>query len=56
MHHPTDRIIRTKAFVTPVVENWLEQETFCMKEVECSSVVECLPTVWYGDGSNLSMG
>ena len=26
MHHPTDRIIHTKAFVTPVVEHWLERE------------------------------
>ena len=26
MHHPTDRITHTMAFVTPVVEHWLEQE------------------------------
>ena len=26
MHHPTDRISHTTAFVTPVVEHWLEQE------------------------------
>ena len=26
MHHPTDRIIHTTAFVTPVVEHWLEGE------------------------------
>ena len=26
MHHPTDRIVHTTAFVTPVVEHWLEQE------------------------------
>ena len=26
MLHPTDRIIHTTAFVTPVVEYWLEQE------------------------------
>ena len=25
MHHPTDRIAHTKAFVTPVVEHWLER-------------------------------
>ena len=24
MHHPTDRIIHTTAFVPPVVEHWLE--------------------------------
>ena len=31
MHHPTDRIAHTTAFVTPVVEHWLEQEIakFC---------------------------
>ena len=26
MHQPTDRITHTTAFVTPVVEHWLEQE------------------------------
>ena len=26
MHHPTDRITHTTAFVTPVVEHWLEQD------------------------------
>ena len=26
MHHPTGRIIRTTAFVTPVVDHWLERE------------------------------
>ena len=26
MHHSTDRITHTTAFVTPVVENWLERE------------------------------
>ena len=25
MHHPTDRIAHTTAFVTPVVEHWLEE-------------------------------
>ena len=27
MHHPTDRIAHITAFVTLVVEHWLEQET-----------------------------
>ena len=27
MHHPTDRITHTTAFVPPVVEHWLERET-----------------------------
>ena len=26
MHHPTDRITHTMAFVTPVMEHWLEQD------------------------------
>ena len=26
MHHPTDRIAHTTAFVTPVVQHWLERE------------------------------
>ena len=26
MHHPTDRMTHTTAFVTPIVEHWLEQE------------------------------
>ena len=26
MHHPIDRIAHTMAFVTPVVEHWLERE------------------------------
>ena len=26
MHHPTDKITHTTAFVTPVMEHWLERE------------------------------
>ena len=26
MHHPTDRIVHTTAFVKPVVAHWLERE------------------------------
>ena len=26
MHHPTERIAHTTAFVTPIVEHWLERE------------------------------
>ena len=26
MHHPTDRITHTTAFVTPFVDHWLERE------------------------------
>ena len=36
MHHPTDRMTHTTAFVTPVVEHWLEREisqwVHCMKD------------------------
>ena len=31
MHHPTDSIAHTTAFVTPVVEHWLEQEINMME-------------------------
>ena len=31
MHHPTDRIAHTTAFVTPVVEHWLERHTRIME-------------------------
>ena len=27
MHHPIDRIIHITAFVTPVMEHWLERES-----------------------------
>ena len=33
MHHPTDRIVHTMAFVMAVVEHWLEQEI-----VQCVSI------------------
>ena len=33
MHHPTDRITHTTAFVTPVVEHWLEREIGTEKDL-----------------------
>ena len=33
MHHPTDSIAHTTAFVTPVEEHWLEREI--AKWVKC---------------------
>ena len=36
MHHPTDRIAHTTAFVTPVVEHWLERE-IALRRVKRSS-------------------
>ena len=49
MHHPTDRIIHTTAFVTPVVEHWLEiiKEgiTICSdKLTHCSDSCNPLPS------------
>ena len=40
MHHPTDRITHTTAFVTPVVEHWLN-----------GSMLESLLMVWWVIGS-----
>ena len=28
MHHPKDRIAHTTAFVTPVIQHWLERDYF----------------------------
>ena len=39
MHHPTDRITHTKAFVTPVVEHWLERELMNWKRITHFSIV-----------------
>ena len=35
MHHPTDRITHTTAFVTPAVEHWLEREIllYCFSQI-----------------------
>ena len=35
MHHPTERIIHTTAFVTLVVEHWLEREI--LGKEDCNS-------------------
>ena len=51
MHHPTDRIAHTTAFVTPVVEHWLEREiaqwvkiveTPCDRLLELENNFECI--------------
>ena len=34
MRHPKDRITRTTAFVTPVVEHWLERESLVKNRIE----------------------
>ena len=54
MHHPTDRIAHTTAFVTPVVEHWLEREIAQWVHHEVSKEGNVLFTViWrqtYGKG------
>ena len=52
MHHPADTITHTTAFVTPVVEHWLEQE---IAVCECAPFV--LTVVWIEKGCpHLSSG
>ena len=53
MHHPTDRIAHTTAFVTTVVEHWLERDT-TMKVVIfvvlfISNTCSCLEAVESGN-------
>ena len=38
MHHPTDRITHTTAFVTPVVEHWLEREIYLEKVLRFKNI------------------
>ena len=38
IHHPTDRIIHTMAFVTPVVEHWLERTVIVREETRCHHI------------------
>ena len=42
MHHPTDRITHTTAFVTPVMEHWLEHEI--TQRVHLSGPPDCVAT------------
>ena len=42
MHHPTDRIIHTTSFVTPVMEHWLEQEIWLTEIFLCEILEELL--------------
>ena len=43
MHHPTDRITHTTAFVTPVVEHWLEREIAQQLKTEPPTWGQCSP-------------
>ena len=49
MHHPTDRITHTTAFVAPIVEHWLEREiaqwVHPMKLIQ-SLIKSCTPLQW----------
>ena len=38
MQHPTERIIHTTAFVTPVMEHWLEREKTKNKQIQGANV------------------
>ena len=44
MHHPTDRITHTTAFVTPVVEHWLEREIAQRVTPTHTDAHRCTPT------------
>ena len=46
MHHPTDRIPHTTAFVTPVVEHWLE------REIKKKKIVYPRSLYWGGENNN----
>ena len=43
MHHPTERIAHTTAFVTPVVEHWLERDNSSMGPPHDGSILRLLP-------------
>ena len=43
MHHPTDRIAHTTAFVTPVVEHWLERTFRASYCSACLSLPSSVP-------------
>ena len=49
MHHPTDRITHTTAFVTPVVEHWLEREIAQWARVGDHRCVSKWYTTYVGD-------
>ena len=44
MHHPTDRIAHTTAFVIPVVEHWLEREISSSDECWCQKGTSDMPS------------
>ena len=48
MHHTTDRIIHTTAFVTPIVEHWLEREIAQCVRYECSIRRPIAPRSYHG--------
>ena len=46
MHHPTDRIAHTTAFVTPVVEHWLEQEICVTTWIFLKNIYDSVYTIY----------
>ena len=62
MHHPTDRIAQTTAFVTPVMEHWLEREIDPTTHRTMSTISEgpgtptkVIPLVGRGGGGALTV-
>ena len=49
MHHPTDRIAHTMAFVTPVMEHWLEKwnGNNHLAQIVCSTITFTVVTLHY---------
>ena len=45
MYHPTDRIAHTTAFVTPVVEHWLEREIAQWANIQMKPTMNCTVVV-----------
>ena len=47
MHHPTDEIAHTTAFVTPVVEHWLDDIEVVLKTKSYVRVEYQYHAIWY---------
>ena len=47
MHHPTDRMTHTMAFVTPVVDHWLERRIYKKLFKLVSTLLGFYVSFWY---------
>ena len=45
MHHPTDRIVHTTAFVTPFMDHWLERGLQEDSKSSLNLLLKRLPTL-----------